>query len=194
MIQFAEFKISNLTGSPITISSLDNFVLTVGAVDVDMFDATNGNFAMSDIADNQELETLLQNGSISAKDEFDGVIQTLVPLYGHVYTIIQPPAISATQNNYNPTGWINAKLIYIQPDTVTRFISGFQKTYHGDFKVLFNNSAFNLGLLNNNSSSLADNRILPSELTTFNLRQNSSAIIYYDSTVSKWRTLSDEKP
>ena len=102
MIQFAEFKISNLTGSPITISSLDNFVLAVGAVDVDMFDATNGNFAMSDIADNQELETLLQNGSISAKDEFDGVIQTLVPLYGHVYTIIQPPAISATQNDYNP--------------------------------------------------------------------------------------------
>lgn len=194
MIQFAEFKISNLTGSPITISSLDNFVLAVGAVDVDMFDATNGNFAMSDIADNQELETLLQNGSISAKDEFDGVIQTLVPLYGHVYTIIQPPAISSTQNNYNPTGWINAKFIYIQPDTTARFISGFQKTYHGDFKVLFNNSAFNLGLLNNNSSSLADNRILPSELTTFNLRQNSSAIIYYDSTVSKWRTLSDEKP
>jgi len=194
MIQFAEFKISNLTGSPITISSLDNFVLAVGAVDVDMFDATNGNFAMSDIADNQELETLLQNGSISAKDEFDGVIQTLVPLYGHVYTIIQPPAISATQNDYNPTGWINSKLIYIQPDTTTRYISGFQKTYHGDFKVLFNNSAFNLGLLNNNSSSLADNRILPSELTTFNLRQNSSAIIYYDSTVSKWRTLSDEKP
>tara|TARA_R110001592_G_scaffold87117_5_gene257286 strand:- start:12447 stop:13028 length:582 start_codon:yes stop_codon:yes gene_type:complete len=193
MIEFSEFNITNVTGSLVIISSLDTFNLPSGSVR-DVFSSESGSFSMADVVNNTEIENLLQSGSISIADENGGVVQTTTPLYGHVYTVIQPAAISTTQNNYNPDGWYNSKLIYIQPDTTTRYISGFQKTYHGDFKVIFNNSVYSLGLLHNSSNSLAENRILPSELTTFNLKKNSSAIIYYDSIVSKWRTLSDEKP
>jgi len=57
MINLTEFKITNLSGSAITITSLDNFVLSNGAVDIDMFADVNGGFSMEDVESNAELET-----------------------------------------------------------------------------------------------------------------------------------------
>ena len=193
MINLTEFKISNLSGSNITISSLDNFVLTASAVDVDVFALVNGNFSMEDIQQNTELETLLQAGDISIKDQDDGEFITLFPLYGHMYTVITATPQNTTQHNWNPTGWHNAKIIKVTP-TGNQFFTGFQKTYHGDFKIIRNESNRTMSFLYNNNNSLAENRIYPIERTTNNNKKYSAIVIQYDATDQKWKPIDAEKP
>ena len=193
MINLTEFKISNLSGSNITISSLDNFVLTASAVDVDVFALVNGNFSMEDIQQNTELETLLQAGDIGIKDQDDGVFETLFPLYGHMYTVITATPPNTTQHNWNPTGWYNAKIIKVT-STGNQFFTGFQKTYHGDFKILRNESNRTMSFLYNNNNSLAENRIYPIERTTNNNKKYSAIVIQYDATDQKWKPIDAEKP
>lgn len=193
MIQFSEFNITNTTGSLVTISSLDNFSLPSGSVR-NVFSSESGSFSMADVVNNSEIENLLQSGSISVTDENGGTVQTLAPLYGHVYTKITPPSFNTTQNNYNPTGWYNSKIVNLEPDGADRFISGFQATYDGDFKVVKNlSNSFQIGILNNNGSSLEANRILNPQNTTSTIRVASSIIFYYDSGLQKWIYLNDEK-
>lgn len=193
MINLTEFKISNLSGSAITITSLDNFVLSNGAVDVDMFADVNGAFALEDVQGNRELETLLQAGDISIKDQDDGEFITLFPLYGHMYTVICPITANTTENNYNPAGWNNAKIVKITT-AGNQFFTGFQKTYHGDFKIIRNESASTMSLLYNNSNSLQENRIYPTERTTNNNKKYSAVVIHYDAIDQKWKTIDAEKP
>lgn len=193
MIDLTEFKISNLSGSNITIVSLDNFVLLSGAVDVDMFDATNGNFTVEDVRENEEIEQLLQQGSISAKDQNDGVFETLFPLYGHMYTVIEAITQNTTEHNYNPAGWHNAKIVNITTSG-NKFFTGFQKTYNGDFKIIRNEANSTMSFLYNNSNSAAQNRIYPTERTTNNNKKYSAVVIHYDSTEEKWKTIDAEKP
>ena len=193
MIDLQEFKISNLSGSNITIASLDNFVLLSGAVDVDMFDAANGNFTVADVQENEEIEQLIQQGSISAKDQNDGVFQTVFKLYGHMYTVIEATPPNTTQDNWNPSGWYNAKIINIVT-TAPQFFTGFQKTYHGDFKILRNESNSTMSLLYNNSNSVAENRIYPIERTTNNNKKYSAVVIHYCGTDERWKPIDAEKP
>ncbi|MGI9555838.1 MAG: hypothetical protein ACR2M9_03175 [Cyanophyceae cyanobacterium] len=193
MINLTEFKISNLSGSAITFTSLDNFVLSNGAVDVDMFADVNGSFALEDVQGNTELETLLQAGDISIKDQDDGEFITLFPLYGHMYTVICPTTANTTENNYNPAGWNNAKIIKITT-AGNQFFTGFQKTYHGDFKIIRNESASTMSFLYNNSNSLQENRIYPTERTTNNNKKYSAVVIHYDAIDQKWKTIDAEKP
>tara|TARA_R110001592_G_scaffold120545_3_gene325021 strand:- start:98548 stop:99129 length:582 start_codon:yes stop_codon:yes gene_type:complete len=193
MINLTQFKISNLSGAPITIASLDDFVLASGAVDVDMFDAANGNFALSDVQENTELETLLQAGSISAKDQDNGVFDTTYTLYGQMYTVITDTPAAVTTHNYNPTGWYNAKVIKVTP-TANQFFTGFLKTYHGDYKIIRNESAFTMSFLFNNASSLAENRLYPIERSTNNNKKYSAVVVQYDAVEQKWKSIDAEKP
>ena len=193
MINLTEFKITNLSGANITIASLDNFVLLGSAVDVDVFNIANGNFALNDVQGNAEIESLLQNGSISAKDQDGGVFDTTFPLYGHMYTVLSATPTSTTQANWNPAGWNNAKIIKISPSQ-NQFFTGFQKTYHGDFKIIRNESNFNMTFLYNNSASLLENRIFPIERTTNNNKRYSAVLIQYDAVEQKWKSIDAEKP
>jgi len=193
MINLTEFKITNISGSNITITSLDNFVLTSAATDVDMFAVANGNFTLEDVQGNTELETLLQAGDISIRDQDNGDFITLFPLYGHMYTVICPTTASTTENNWNPAGWRNAKIIKITT-TGNQFFTGFQKTYHGDFKIIRNESASTMSFLYNNSNSLQENRIYPTERTTNNNKKYSAVVIHYDAIDQKWKTIDAEKP
>jgi hypothetical protein len=193
MINLTEFKITNLSGSAITITSLDNFVLANGAVDIDVFADVNGGFSMEDVESNAELETLLQAKDISIKDQDDGVFMTLLPLYGTMYTVITDVPVATTSHNYNPTGFYNAKIVNIE-GSGTRYISGLQCTYGGDFKILRNESSGVLSYLYNNANSLPENRIFPIERSTNNTKKYSAIVIYYDGIEERWKIIDAEKP
>ena len=158
-----------------------------------MFAPVNGGFSIEDVESNPELETLIQAGDIGIKDQDNGVFQTLLPLYGSMYTIIDAIPQNTTEHNYNPTGFYNAKIVKIQ-GTGVRYISGLQCTYGGDFKILRNESSGVLSYLNNNSSSLPENRIIPIESTTNNTKKWSAIVIYYDGIEQRWRIIDAEKP
>jgi len=195
MIEFSEFNIANTTGSLVIISSLDNFNLPSGSVR-NVFSSESGSFSMADIVNNNEIETLLQSGSISITDDSGGIVQTTTPLYGNVYTIITPPAFDVTQNNYNPSGWYNSKIVNLEPSgAADRFIGGFQATYDGDRKTIKNISTTRqVAMLNNNGSNLEQNRILCPENSTSYIRRASSATFYYDGSLQRWVFIAFEKP
>ena len=193
MINLTEFKITNLSGGLIVIASLDNFNLANGAVDIDVFSAANGNFSIEDVQGNTELETLLQAGDIGIKDQDDGELFTLFPLYGHMYTVICPIVQNTTESDWNPAGWHNAKIIKMAT-AGPQFFTGFQKTYHGDFKILRNESINTMSLLFNNANSLVENRIYPIERSTNNNKKYSAVVIHYDAIEQKWKCIDAEKP
>jgi len=193
MINLTQFKITNISASVVNIPSLDNFSLAIGATGVDLFDASNGNFGISDIQSNPEIEALLQNDAITAVDQDGGVFETVVPLYGSMYTIITNTPSVVTTHNFNPTGWYNAKIIHIG-GTVNRFITGFAKTYDGDFKIMRNSSNNTLTYLNNNANSLAGNRLYAIERTTNNTKKWSAVVVYYDGALGFWKMIDAEKP
>jgi len=192
-----EFKITNESGNTITIQSFDSFVLVGNAVDVDMFSDANGGFSVEDVKNNAEIETLLQNGTISAKDQYDGIIRTVVPLFGDLYTEISPPIITATVDDYYPVGWENAKLICLDLQGIKN-CTGFKATFHGDRKIIRNDSAYEFKIKSNNSSSQAENRVFASEFRTnagdFRLKKYSIIEILYHGGEQKWYTIAPTKP
>jgi hypothetical protein len=192
-----EFKITNESGNTITIQSFDSFVLVGNAVDVDMFSDANGGFSVEDVKNNAEIETLLQNGTISAKDQYDGIIRTVVPLFGDLYTEISPPTITATVDDYYPVGWENAKLICLDLQGIKN-CTGFKATFHGDRKIIRNDSAYEFKIKSNNSSSQSENRVFASEFRTnsgdFRLKKYSIIEILYHGGEQKWYTIAPKKP
>jgi len=192
-----EFKITNESGSSITIQSLDNFVLLGNAVDVDMFSDSNGGFSVEDVKNNEEIETLLQGGTMSAKDQYDGIIRTIIPLFGNLYTEISPPTITTTVDDYYPVGWENARLVCLDLQGIKN-CTGFKATFHGDRKVIRNDSAYEFKIKSNNSASLEENRVFASEFRTnagdFRLKKYSIIEILYHGGEQKWYTIDSEKP
>ena len=110
-----------------------------------------------------------------------------------MYTVIEATTSATTEHNFNPAGWHNAKIIKITTSG-NKFFTGFQKTYHGDFKIIRNEANSTMSLLYNNSNSLAENRIYPTERTTNNNKKYSAVVIHYDATDQKWKTIDAEKP
>jgi hypothetical protein len=192
-----EFKITNESGNSITIQSLDNFVLVGNAVDVDVFSDANGGFSVEDVKNNAEIETLLQGGTISAKDEYNGIIRTVIPLFGYLYTEISPPQITSQVDDYYPVGWENAKLICLDLQGIKN-CTGFKATFHGDRKIIRNDSAYEFKIKSNNSSSQAENRVFASEFRTlagdFRLKKYSIIEILYHGGEEKWYTIAPQKP
>jgi hypothetical protein len=105
--------------------------------------------------------------------------------------VISPTAISADQNNYNPTGWSTANVVrLITNNTTARAITGAQAGTAGEVKVLLNigvdtvNANITLNL--ENASSTAANRWASIPGTTLVTLQ-TGCIVWYDGTSSRWR-------
>jgi hypothetical protein len=101
---------------------------------------------------------------------------------------ITPTALAADQNDYNPTGLATASVIRQDGGAADRNITGLTAQNAGTVIFFENIGATNkLVLKDSSASSSAANRfLLGSDIT---LSQNQSAMLWYDSTSSRWRCL-----
>lgn len=101
--------------------------------------------------------------------------------------IISPAQITADQNNYAPTGHDTANVLRLSTDA-SRTITGLTApSAYGVTKWIMNVGGFNLVLSKQNASSTAANRFaIGADIT---LTPDTSALIWYDMTTSRWRAL-----
>jgi len=186
------FLISNLSGFSIVIISLDNFSLGPAVAAVDMMLPVNGGFAMDDIANNPEIQTLLDNGDISATDGFGGVINSVGLVFGKMPITINPPVITANKNDYSPVGWDGAYIVNIDLLGV-KSITGFKAGKDCDRKIIRNISNYELKLSPNSTSSLLSNRIDTPEHANFKIKRFSSVEVIYNAITNKWQPIHSKK-
>jgi len=105
---------------------------------------------------------------------------------------ITPSALTANQNNYNPTGWSAAVVMRLQTDGTNRTITGLAGGTDGRIAILINiDSANIISLQDEGGASTAANRFtLPTSATLLNIHPDASVVLQYDSTSSRWRVLS----
>jgi hypothetical protein len=97
---------------------------------------------------------------------------------------ISPPQITASQNDYNPTGLSTATVLRLSSDA-SRNITGLQGGADGRLLFIVNVDANPIVLKDENASSSAANRFgLGADLS---LSTKQGATLIYDSTSSRWR-------
>lgn len=100
--------------------------------------------------------------------------------------IVTPSAISADQNNYNPTNLSTANTLRLSSDA-TRNITGLAGGSAGRLLLLHNKGAFNIVLKDENGSSITTNRFALTGDHT--LIPDACLILQYDGTDNRWRAL-----
>lgn len=113
-----------------------------------------------------------------------GVLGGVLALSGD----ITPTAISADQNDYNPTGLSTATVLRLEASGANRSISGLAGGADGRIIILCNiGSTYAIYLLAESASSTAANRFaLPNSM---DLLPKVCLMIQYDSTTQRWRPL-----
>lgn len=96
---------------------------------------------------------------------------------------ISPAQITASQNDYNPTGLATASCLLINADAA-RSITGVQGGRRGRLLKFFNTGAFAITFANASASSTAANRFAMSSDVV--LGQYQSATFRYDTNSSRW--------
>jgi len=108
-------------------------------------------------------------------------------------SIITPPILTATANNYNPTGFATANMIRQDIDSNNRSISGFVAPAVGVNRIIYinniNGTGNDLRFLNNSVLSLPENRILLRDNANKTIKDNETAAFWYDHTSQRWRPL-----
>lgn len=103
-------------------------------------------------------------------------------------TSISPASISGAQNDYNPTGLTSTVTVRIAA-TADVTMTGMLNTtgFTGRILNLCNISSFTIAITNEDAGSVAANRFsLPNSASVI-LAANECALVYYDSTSSRWR-------
>lgn len=100
---------------------------------------------------------------------------------------ISPSQITATQNDYNPTGLSTAVTLRLSSDA-SRNITGLQGGSDGRILTIHNVGAQNIVLVNQSGGSSAANRFAFTGDVT--LGGDQSVTLQYDSTSSRWRLIS----
>lgn len=95
-------------------------------------------------------------------------------------------SLTANQNNYAPTGFVNAAVVRISTDA-SRNITGLAGGVTGRIISLVNTGAFNLVLKNQSASSTAANRFAFDADRT--ILPGGGIWIWYDVTASRWQAL-----
>jgi len=108
-------------------------------------------------------------------------------------SIITPPVLTGTANNYNPTGFATANMIRQDVNANNRQITGFIAPPLGVNRIIYinniNTSSDDIRFLNNSILSNAQNRILLRDNGSRSLRPNQTAVFWYDHTSQRWKTL-----
>ena len=108
-------------------------------------------------------------------------------------SIITPPILTATANNYNPTGFATANMIRQDIDSNNRSISGFVAPAVGVNRIIYinniNGTGDDLRFLNNSVLSLPQNRILLRDNANKSIKDNETAAFWYDHISQRWRPL-----
>lgn len=99
---------------------------------------------------------------------------------------ITPAQITASQNDYNPTGLSTASVVRLSTDAA-RNLTGLAGGSDGRVVALVNIGAFPLVLNNEDAASTAANRFAFG--TTYVLGPNRVIVLIYDSTSARWRIL-----
>jgi len=106
-------------------------------------------------------------------------------------TIITPPTLTATADDYNPTGFATTNMIRQDIDANQRQITGFPAPAAGVNRVIrinnINTGGFDLRLMHNNAGSLAANRILLRDDNDKDIKPNETGALWYDHTSLRWR-------
>ena len=108
-------------------------------------------------------------------------------------SIITPPVLTGTANNYNPTGFATANMIRQDVNANNRQITGFIAPALGVNRIIYinniNSSGDDIRFVNNSALSNAQNRILLRDNGSRSLKPNQTAVFWYDHTSQRWRTL-----
>jgi hypothetical protein len=108
-------------------------------------------------------------------------------------SIITPPTLTATADNYNPTGFATANMIRQDVNLNNRQITGFVAPVLGVNRIIMinniNTSSQDIRFVNNSGASLAENRLLLRDSGSRSLRPNQTAMFWYDHISQRWRSL-----
>lgn len=128
---------------------------------------------------------ILKDGHIKEQSANDPINIPGKMSFGHA---LQPPIITATVNDYNPTGKDDTILMLLTSSgnyNITGIVAPSPKSTQ--LLCIFNIGTNNLTLNNNDAASLADNRILLGGAKT--VQTNEGIFLIYDDIYSKWRCL-----
>jgi hypothetical protein len=105
-------------------------------------------------------------------------------------TIITPPILTATANDYNPAGFAGANMIRQEVNTNNRIISGFVAPPVGENRIIYLNNISatqDIRIVNNSALSTAANRILLGDNQQKSLTPNETLALWYDHISQRWR-------
>ena len=131
-----------------------------------------------------EFKTLIGGGGLSiANNPNDLTISAATP------TILQPPQITTNQDDYTPTGWADADIIILDISAAIE-ITGFGAVTGYKTKTLVNaNTSNTIKIKNNNSNSIASNRVLCPDNKDYDLKKTASINIIYLDVLARWQII-----
>lgn len=104
--------------------------------------------------------------------------------------VITPPTLTATADNYEPTGWENSHLVRQDINANNREISGLKAPNPPKYIVKrINNISTNndLRFLHDDGASDAENRFLLRDNGDRSIKPNETAEFYYDVVQERWK-------
>lgn len=100
-------------------------------------------------------------------------------------SILSPAQITASQNDYSPTDWIDAGLVLRLNTDASWDITGLTGGRAGRAALIFNVGSFDIVLKDDNAGSTAGNRFaLDGDIT---LAPDTGAVLWYDTITDRWR-------
>ena len=186
-----EFNITNLTGAVLSFATLDGLQIASGST-VNIFDAAHGKFTISDVVANSEVQGFLDNQDILITDINGGSVVNLRLYFGIIPIKISPPQLSTHVDDWNPSGFATASVVNVDLLGIKE-IRGMLAGNDGDRKLIINTSNYELKLMYNSATSLANNRIYTVEQGPYKIKKFGAAEIIYDKSINRWRIIDKEK-
>ena len=103
--------------------------------------------------------------------------------------VLQPPQITANQNDYTPTGWSTADIIILDISAAVN-ITGFGAVTGYKTKTLVNTHIISaIKIKNNDSNSIAANRVLCPDNKDYDLKKTASINMIYLDVLARWQII-----